>query len=170
MIGVRWLFTRNQFAVFECPESFDIDQYTGRLVKRPDQILAEFGVDRRLATNRRIDHRQKGRRNLQKRNPAQIDGRRKPGQIADHAAAQCNDRVRPLKSFLSEKFLYFSPSGISQMKTSNPRPFRLSKTSSPYNPNTFSLEISAIFRVCSERHSAARSPQFFRQSSPISTS
>ena len=57
-------------------------------MKRADQVLAACVVDAGLAADRGIHLRQQRGRNLHEINSALVNGRNKPGQIADHAAAQ----------------------------------------------------------------------------------
>ena len=67
-------------------------------MKGPDQVLATRGVDRRLAADRGIDLRQKGRWNLHHVDAAHVERRRQTGQITDHAAAEGDDQVAPVQT------------------------------------------------------------------------
>ncbi len=62
-----------------------------RLVEGADQILAVACVDAGLAADRGIDLGQQGGRNLHEGQAAQGGGGGKPGQVADHAAAEGDD-------------------------------------------------------------------------------
>ncbi len=61
-------------------------------MKRADEILARRQIDAGLAADRRIDHREQGRRHLHEGDAAHPAGRAETGEIADHAAAEREDR------------------------------------------------------------------------------
>jgi hypothetical protein len=61
-----------------------------------DQILAVARVDAGLAADRAVDLGEQGGRHLHVSNAAQQDRRTEPGKIADHAAAEGDDRGRAL--------------------------------------------------------------------------
>ena len=63
-------------------------------MKRADQVLALGNVHAGLAANRRIDHRQQGRRNLHEPDAAHISRRGKSREVSDHPATERNRKVR----------------------------------------------------------------------------
>ena len=67
-------------------------------MKRTDQILAMARIDPRLTTDRRVDLREKSRRDLDEVEAAPYARRRKAGKIADHTSTERNER-----SFLSRR-------------------------------------------------------------------
>jgi hypothetical protein len=62
------------------------------LVKGADQVLALDVIDSRLAADRGVHLRQQGRRRLQETHAPHVAGRREAGDVADHAAAQGDQR------------------------------------------------------------------------------
>ena len=58
-----------------------------------DEILAAGMIDRRLAADRGIHLREQRRRHLHEVHAALVAGRDKAGQVADHAAAERQDRA-----------------------------------------------------------------------------
>ena len=70
-----------------------IDHDDRRLVKRADQVLAERVVDADLAADRAVHLREQRRRHVGERDAAQEGGGREPGRVADHAAADGDDRA-----------------------------------------------------------------------------
>jgi hypothetical protein len=72
--------------------SAPISATTLRLVERADHVLAERMIDARLAADRRIDLRQQRRGHLDERHAAHVAGGRETGHVADHAAAECDQR------------------------------------------------------------------------------
>ena len=87
----------------ESPEYQRIDQHASRLVKSPDEVLAVTRVGRRFAAHRRVDHGKQRRRHLQKADAAKVNRCRETRQVADDAAAERNDRVRPRKLLFAQK-------------------------------------------------------------------
>ena len=65
-----------------------IAHHQARLVKGADQVLAARMVDAGLAADCRVHLRQQRGRHLHERDAALVAGRRKPGEIADHSAAE----------------------------------------------------------------------------------
>jgi len=71
-------------------------------MERADHVLAERMVDRGLAADRRVDLREQRRGHLHARDAAQVDRRREAGHVADHAAAERDDRRRAIGPELEE--------------------------------------------------------------------
>ncbi len=69
-----------------------IGQHHFGLVERADHVLAERMVDPGLAAHRRIDLRQQRGGNLDEGHAALVARRREPGHVADHPAAQRDQR------------------------------------------------------------------------------
>ena len=69
----------------------EVRNHGAGLMKRPDQVLAARVIHPGLAADGGIDLRQQRRRHLHEIDAALITGRRKPGHVADHAAAECDD-------------------------------------------------------------------------------
>ena len=67
-------------------------------MERADQILAAGHVDRRLAADRGIDLGEERGRKLDVADAAQQDCGRESGKIADHAAAQRDQRIAPFQA------------------------------------------------------------------------
>ena len=82
-----------KFARWQRLQRLRIDQHPHRLVKRADQVLAQMMVHRDFAADAGIDLRQQAGGNLQEWHAAQICRSDKAGQIADHAAAQRQNRA-----------------------------------------------------------------------------
>ena len=66
---------------------------TRRLVKRADQVLAERVIDADLAADRAVHLRQQRRRHVRQRDAAQERRGRESRRVADHAAADGDDRA-----------------------------------------------------------------------------
>nr|GEU28520.1 hypothetical protein [Tanacetum cinerariifolium] len=81
-----------QFAVGQGFQGGRIGNHCARLVKRADHVLAQRMVDAGLAAHRRIDLRQQGGGHLDKVHAAHIAGGGVPGEVADHAAAEGDQR------------------------------------------------------------------------------
>ncbi len=88
---------RGQFPARQARQKIGIRQHQTRLVEAADQILAMRHIDAGLAADRTVDLRQKGRRNLQERHAAQQDRGGESGQVADHAAAEGEQRRRSFR-------------------------------------------------------------------------
>ena len=73
-------------------EQLRIDRHRQGLMKRADQVLAERVVDADLAADRAVHLRQQRRRHLHDRDAAQERRGRKAGDVADHPAADGDDR------------------------------------------------------------------------------
>ena len=69
-----------------------IDGDGERLIEGADQVLPERMVDADFSADRRVDLRQQRRRHVDQRDAAQIRGRGEPGHVADHAAAEREQR------------------------------------------------------------------------------
>ena len=87
----------------------DVGEHEARLVEGPDEVLAAREVDRRLATDRRVDLRDEGRRNLREGDAAQPGGGGEAGDVAHHAAAERQQRTTALDARLGEAIIEFSP-------------------------------------------------------------
>ena len=72
--------------------TLDVGDDRGRLMKRADEILARRRVDAGLAADRRVDHREQARRHLHVRHAAHERRGDEAGEVADHAAAERDDR------------------------------------------------------------------------------
>ncbi len=81
-----------QLAVRQGAEGGDVGQHQPGLVEGTDHVLAERMVDRRLATDGRIDLCEQCRRHLDERHAAQIGRRGETRQVADDAAAERDQR------------------------------------------------------------------------------
>ena len=66
-------------------------------------FFAERMVDRGLAAHRRVDLREQGRRNLDERDAALIDGGGEARDVAHNAAAQRDDCGAPLTAMLEQR-------------------------------------------------------------------
>src|SRR5205085_10495739 len=75
-----------QLAFGQAGKGRRIDDDERRLMKRADEVFAERMIDARLAADRTVYLRQQGRRHLREAYAAQVSRRRKPCEIADHAA------------------------------------------------------------------------------------
>ena len=84
----------SDFALRQGRKRRQIGDDAQRLVKRADHVLAARVVDRRLATDRRVDLRQQRRRQLDERHAALVARRRETGHVADDTAAQRDQRRR----------------------------------------------------------------------------
>src|SRR5437762_2152181 len=62
----------------------------GWLLKRADEVFSRCGVDAGLTTHRCVDHREESRWYLNVRHAAHERRRDETGEIADHAAAECD--------------------------------------------------------------------------------
>ncbi len=62
-------------------------------MKRPDQVLAQGVIDADLAADRAVDLCKQCRRHVNERNPAQECGGSEPRRVADHTAADGDDRA-----------------------------------------------------------------------------
>ena len=71
-----------------------VAQHEGGLVERADQILACGEVDRRLAADGGVHHRQQRGRNLDQRDAAQIGRGGKAREVAHYAAAEGDGGIR----------------------------------------------------------------------------
>ena len=76
-----------EFARRQGLEDPDIGEDQGRLMERPDQVLALGGVDSSFAADRTVDLGQQTGRDLDDVDAAQHDAGREAGEIADDAAA-----------------------------------------------------------------------------------
>ena len=69
-----------------------------RHVKRPGQVLSRRKVDRRLAAERAVGGREKRRRHLDDRHPAERERRREPGHVAHRPAPERDDPAVPFQA------------------------------------------------------------------------
>ncbi len=69
-------------------ERRQIAQHGRRLMERADQILARLGVDRRLAADRGVDHRQQRGRHVHHPHAAQPRRGDEAGEVGDGAPAE----------------------------------------------------------------------------------
>ena len=79
------------------------DDDGARLIKRADQVLAAGVIDAGLAAHRGIDLRQQRRGHLHEIDAALVAGRRKPGHVADHTAAQRHDAGVAIQAAADER-------------------------------------------------------------------
>ena len=77
-----------QFAVGQGAQHGGVGDHRARRMEGADQVLALRQVDRGLAADRGVDHRQQCRRQLHAVDAAHPAGRGEAGQIADHATAE----------------------------------------------------------------------------------
>jgi hypothetical protein len=75
-------------------------------MERANQVLAERMVHTNLAADGAVDLRQERGRNLHQRDPAQKRRRRKARRIAQHPAAERDDRAAAIGSGSDERFVY----------------------------------------------------------------
>src|SRR5262249_39588449 len=80
-----------------------INNDRARLMKGPDQILAELVVDRGLSSDRAVNLREQRRGNLNVVDPAQKSRGDKPRKVAHHAAAERDHTVRAFKTIGDQK-------------------------------------------------------------------
>src|SRR5512147_956606 len=89
--------TGNPLTHRQSPKRQRINPYFLGLVERPDQILTKPMIDSCLSPDARIRLGDEGGWNLNKRDAALINRRRKSCHIADHASAKCQEKRRPLE-------------------------------------------------------------------------
>src|SRR5207302_306416 len=70
----------------------DVRDYEGRMMKCPDQILAGLDVDAGFPPDRAVNHCQQRRGNLNVRNATMKNRGNKSGNIADHSAAETENK------------------------------------------------------------------------------
>ena len=92
-----------EFAARQCFEHHRIGHHQARRVKRADQVLAERVVDAGLAADRAVHLREQRSRHVHHRNAAQVGGRGKADDIADHAAADGDDHRRAIRLGLDQR-------------------------------------------------------------------
>ena len=73
-----------------------IDDHRVRLIERADQVLAERMVDADLAADRAVHLREQRRRHMHQRDAPQVGRRREARHVADHAAAEGDERGRAI--------------------------------------------------------------------------
>src|SRR5687767_15887610 len=95
--------SRNQLARRQRHERFRVDKNCRRLMKRTNKVLAHRQSDSRFSADRSIDLSEQCGGNLDDRNTAQLAGRRKSGQVANHAATQRDNQPGSLEAAFSEK-------------------------------------------------------------------
>ena len=74
-------------------ERAQVRQHQARLVERADVVLAGAEVHGDLAADGRVHLGEQRRRHLHEADAALVGGRHEPGQVADHAAAEGDQRV-----------------------------------------------------------------------------
>ena len=94
--------TGAQFAVRQGSEGIGVRQHAARLIKRTDHVLAERMIDGGLAADRGIHLGQQRRRNLDEGHAALIAGRREASHVADHPAAESDDRAMPVEALIQQ--------------------------------------------------------------------
>ena len=80
-----------------------VGQHQPGLMEGADQVLAVPRVDAGLAADRAVDLGEQAGRDLHVRDAAQQDRRAEPGEVADHAAAEGDDRGRALDPGLEQE-------------------------------------------------------------------
>ena len=83
--------SRAQLALGQRIERRDVGDHRARLVKGAEHVLALDMVDGGLAADRGVHLRKQRGRHLQQGHAALVDRGGKPGQIADHPAAERDD-------------------------------------------------------------------------------
>ena len=83
-------------------ECLHVDDHQPRLIECADQILSGWMVDRGLSAHAGIDLGEQAGRDLDERHPAAERGRGEAGQVADHSAAQREERRVPLQAFVHQ--------------------------------------------------------------------
>ena len=83
----------SEFARGQRIEHAGVGKHDARLVENTDEVLAVPSVNARLAANRGIDLGKQRSRHLDKIHAAPDDAGREAGEVADHAAAQCDHRI-----------------------------------------------------------------------------
>jgi len=94
--------SRGELARRKRREAGGVDGDGRRLVERADHVLAEAMVDRRLPADRRVHLREKRRGHLHAGDAALVDRGREAGEVADDAAAERDDRRRPVDPELEQ--------------------------------------------------------------------
>ena len=95
---------RQKIAARQRGQRVDIGQHQAGLVKRAHQVLALGGVDAGLAADGTVHLGQKRCRHLHEAHPAPQNRRRKPHQIANHAATQRHHHIAPLDLLVQQPF------------------------------------------------------------------
>ena len=97
-------------AVGQAREHVGVGDHLPRLVKGADQILAAGVIDRGLAAHRGVDLRQQRGRHLHEIDAALVAGRDEAGQVADHAAAECQHQ-RVASEAVGDQHVEHAPGG-----------------------------------------------------------
>ena len=74
-------------------ERVEVAHHAGRLPERADEVLALRQVDAGLAADRRVDHAEQRRGDVDDRHAAVPHGRGEPGDVGDHPAADADHDV-----------------------------------------------------------------------------
>ena len=80
------------FTVGQGAERVGVGQHEARLVEGADEIFAGAGIHAGFAADRAVDLRHDRGRDLHERDAALVNGRDKPGEIANHAAAEGDNK------------------------------------------------------------------------------
>ena len=89
--------TAAQLAQRQAAQHQRVGDHRHRLVEGADQVLPLRHVHADLAADRRVDHREQGRRALHERDAAQVGRGREADRVAEHAAAERHDRRAALE-------------------------------------------------------------------------
>ena len=92
-----------KLALAQRVETAGIGEDKGRLVERPDEVLAVRRVDAGLAADARIHLRKKSGGNLHEADAAAQRGGAEAGQVADHPAAKRNNDVASFDARLDQR-------------------------------------------------------------------
>ena len=98
-------------AVGEGAQQVRIDHDQLRLEEGPDQVLAGREVDAGLPADAAIDHRQQRGRHLHQRHAAQVGRGDEAGEVADHPAAERDDRLAALGALARQPGIEFARAG-----------------------------------------------------------
>ena len=82
-----------------------VDDDRVRLIERADQVLAERMVDADLAADGAVDLREQRRRHMHQRDAPQVGRRREARHVADHAAAEGDERGRAIGVRANERIV-----------------------------------------------------------------
>ena len=86
------------FAVGQGGQCVDVGQHEARLVERADEVFAGPGIDAGFAPDRAVDLGHDGRGNLHQRDTPLVNGGNEARQVADHPAAQGDNKGTAVES------------------------------------------------------------------------
>ena len=89
------------FAVGQGGQCVGVGQHKVRLMERADEIFSRPGIDPGLASDRAVDLGHDGRGDLHQRDSPLVNGSNEAREVADHAAAQGDDKGTAVESRLN---------------------------------------------------------------------